>query len=47
VGVLLVPFGLGVSFAAGLVAFLAVYVILRKILDRASARTRSGRVEPG
>jgi hypothetical protein len=40
VGVLLVPFGLGIAFVAGLAAFLAVYVVVRKLLDRGRSRTR-------
>ena len=38
VGVLLVPFGLAVAFGVGLGAFLAVYAVVRKLLDRRDAR---------
>jgi hypothetical protein len=44
VGVLLVPFGLGISFAAGLAAFLAVYGVVRKLLDRENSRARPARL---
>jgi hypothetical protein len=42
VAVLLVPYGLGVAFAAGLGALLGVYAIVRPLLVRVPDRSRKG-----